>query len=140
MVFDLVKEIFIIYLQEKLDQAREKMFIFNEGSQFKINSSKLQQLLDSIHQECKSSEIQTKTSTDSKLMHKSIVARRLYMQISENDFLTFKVHFIRQNNTQVAIANLSRPKFTTALRDKIGDFVNNVMLGFDSSPPPPPSA
>ena len=64
MVFDLVKEIFTIYLGEKLDQARDKMFIFNEGTQFKIDSKKLQELLDTIHQECKQGEIQTKNSTN----------------------------------------------------------------------------
>ena len=135
MVFDLVKEIFTIYLGEKLDKARDKMFIFNEGSQFKINAGYLQEILDKIHQECKQSEIQTKNSQKSELMHKSVVARRLFMQITKNDFLIFKVHFIRQNNTQVAIANLSKPKFVTTLRDELSEFVESVALGFDPNPP-----
>ena len=38
-----------------------------------------------------------------------------------------------QNNSQVALAALSRPKFAVVTKDEAQDFVESLVLGFDPS-------
>ena len=60
-----------------------------------------------------------------------MVARRLMTQIRNEDSISINLHFIVQNNSQVALSILNKPKFTVVQKNQVQDFVQSLVLGFD---------